>query len=76
MKYSLKGSTHNDIVTRIFENRNVPMENRKDFLNPNKETIQDPMIYPNMYRAFAVYRDCIKNNGKILVVVDSDADGY
>lgn len=76
MKYSLKGSTHNDIVTRIFENRNVPMENKKDFLNPNKETIQDPMIYPNMDRAFAVYRDCIKNNGKILVVVDSDADGY
>ena len=76
MKYSLKGSTHQDIVTRIFENRNVDIENRSAFLNPSRESIQDPMIYPNMDRAFAVYRDCIKNNEKILVVVDSDADGY
>ena len=29
MKYSLKGSTHEDIVTRIFENRNVAIENKK-----------------------------------------------
>ena len=28
MKYSLKGSTHEDIVTRIFENRNVSMDSR------------------------------------------------
>lgn len=76
MKYSLKGSTHNDIVTRIFENRNVSIDSRNEFLNPSRETIQDPIIYTNMDRAFEVYRDCIKANGKIVVVVDSDADGY
>lgn len=76
MKYSLKGSTHEDIVTRIFENRNVAIENKKAFLNPSRKNIQTPMIYPNMDRAFVALKDCIQHNGKIVVVVDSDADGY
>ena len=76
MKYSLRGSTHEDIVTRIFENRNVNIEDRKAFLNPSRDNIQDPLIYTNMDKAFMAYKDCIMNNGKILVVVDSDADGY
>lgn len=76
MKYSLKGSTHEDIVTRIFENRNVDIKNKKAFLSPSKECLQDPLIYTNMDKAFMAYRDCIMNNGKIVVVVDSDADGY
>ena len=76
MKYSLKGSTHTDIVTRIFENRNVDIENRSAFLNPSRESLQDPSIYTNIDKAFEVYKDCIMKNGKIVVVVDSDADGY
>ena len=76
MKYSLKGSTHEDIVTRIFENRNVNIENRSAFLNPSRESVQDPMVYTNMDKAFFAYKNCIMNNGKIVVVVDSDADGY
>ena len=76
MKYSLRGSTHEDIVTRIFENRNVAIENKKAFLNPSRESIQDPMVYTNMDRAFLALKDCIEHNGKIVVVVDSDADGY
>ena len=76
MKYSLRGSTHEDIVTRIFENRNVAIENKKAFLNPSRDSIQDPMVYPNMDRAFLALKDCIEHNGKIVVVVDSDADGY
>lgn len=76
MKYSLKGSTHEDLVTRIFENRNVDIANKKAFLNPSRECIQDPSIYPNMDRAFMALKDCVVNGGKIVVVVDSDADGY
>lgn len=76
MKYSLKGSTHEDIVTRIFENRNVNIEDKKAFLNPSRKCIQDPRVYPNMDRAFDALKNCVINNGKILVVVDSDADGY
>ena len=76
MKYSLKGSTHEDIVTRIFENRNVAIENKKAFLNPSKESIQNPLIYTNIEKAFKMYRECITNKGKIVVLVDSDADGY
>lgn len=76
MKYSLKGSTHEDIVTRIFENRNIAIENKKAFLNPSRKNIQTPMVYPNMDRAFVALKDCMQHNGKIVVVVDSDADGY
>lgn len=76
MKYSLRGSTHVDLTTRIFENRNVSIENKKAFLNPSRNSLQDPSIYPNMDKAFECLKNCIQSNGKIVVLVDSDADGY
>lgn len=76
MKYSLKGSTHEDLVTRIFENRNVNIEDKKTFLNPTKNDIQPPQHYLNMENAYDTLMETIKCNGLILILVDSDADGY
>ncbi|HSQ88000.1 DHH family phosphoesterase [Romboutsia sp.] len=76
MKYALRGSLHEDLVTRIFENRNVNIEQRKAFLNPSRDSIQNPAIYENMDRAFKAVKYHIETNGLILILVDSDADGY
>ncbi|MFR2314877.1 DHH family phosphoesterase [Terrisporobacter sp.] len=76
MKYKLKGSQNPDIIQRIFENRNINAEQRHKFLKPVLENIQNPRIYKNMESAVRLYLAHVKNGSKILVVVDSDCDGY
>lgn len=76
MKYILKKSDNIDLIERIFENRNISFSNKEKFLNPTKEGIQHPLVYKNMDRAFKVFDRNLKLGEKILVLVDSDADGY
>lgn len=76
MRYRLKGSTNEDIIKVICENRNMTEEDLKAFLNPSKDNISNPMSFINMDEAVRLFASHIKSNSNILVLVDSDADGY
>lgn len=76
MKYVLRGSNNPNLVERIFENRRVDIEQRKTFLNPSATSIQNPRVYDNMEKAVNLYLSHVKNGSHILVVVDTDCDGY
>ena len=76
MRYNLKGSTNQDLVSVIFENRNVDVREKECFLNPDKVCVSNPEIYKNMDKAYDVLIRNINENAHILIVVDSDADGY
>ena len=76
MKYTIRESNSIDIIERIFENRGVSIEQRDTFLKPSRASIQDPRVYDNMEKAVDLYLAHIKNGSNILIVVDTDCDGY
>lgn len=46
------------------------------FLNPTLDCLQDPKNLTNIEDGARLLIDTINNNGKILIVVDSDTDGF
>lgn len=76
MKYTLRGSTNENLVERIFENRKVDIEQRNTFLRPSASCVMNPLVYDNMDLGFELYNKHLQLGNKILFVVDSDADGY
>lgn len=76
MKYTLRGSTNEDLIERIFENRKVDIEKRNTFLKPSASCVMNPLVYDNMDLGFELYNKHLQLGNKILYVVDSDADGY
>ncbi len=65
------------IITRLLWNRNLRTQEKIDeFLNPDYVgDIHDPFLFNDMEKAVALIFDCIKNNKKITVHGDYDADG-
>ena len=61
---------------QILSNRGVPIEEQKKWLNAGWESINDPFLLDNMEEACKLVHDCIEDNGKALLVVDSDDDGF
>lgn len=76
MKYKLKGGTDSDIVRLVCNNRKLIVEDLQAFLNPCETSKTNPMIYINMEEAINLFAKHIKGNSKIVVLVDSDTDGY
>lgn len=72
LNYNLKGRNDGDIMDIIFENRGV--SNRAIILDPNPDTITSPFIYDNMEEGVELLHNNL--NSKILIIVDSDTDGY
>jgi len=66
-----------NIIVRLLWNRNLRTEAAMEaFLNPNYETgIHDPFLFNDMEKAVELIFDCLKNNKKITVHGDYDADG-
>jgi single-stranded-DNA-specific exonuclease len=46
------------------------------FLNPTREHLQSPLNLKNIRTAAALYTRVVKAGGKVLIIVDSDNDGY
>ena len=46
------------------------------FLNPTSECIQDPINLSNIHEGAMLLINVINTNGRILIVVDSDTDGF
>lgn len=52
------------------------VENVEDYLKPNKKFLQSPDALCNIAQGAELLWDVIKKNGKVLIVVDSDVDGF
>lgn len=47
-----------------------------DFFDPPRECLQDPGALKNIGMGAALFRRVVHTHGRILVIVDADADGY
>ena len=75
MKYELVNENFKkDYIVSLLAARGV--EDVEEFLNPTEKSLQDYMDLENMEEGAALLLKAIKNNGKILLIVDSDPDGY
>lgn len=65
------------IITQLMWNRGLKTQEQIDeFLNPDYSTdLHDPFLFKDMEKAIEVIFDCIKNDKKITVHGDYDADG-
>lgn len=69
-----------NLVAKILSNRNIlgremQEDDIKKFLNPTRDDFYDPFLLPNMKQAVERIEQAIKNNEKILIYGDYDADG-
>ena len=63
-----------DYVANLLRARGV--ENVDDYFSPTDKYLQSPDALKNIRLAAALYTRVVNNNGRILIVVDSDNDGY
>ena len=63
-----------DYVANLLRARGV--ENVEDYFKPTEKYLQAPDALKNIRLAAALYTRIVMNNGRILIVVDSDNDGY
>jgi single-stranded-DNA-specific exonuclease len=63
-----------EIRNAIFKNRNV--ENIIEFMCPNESYLLNPFDLDNMQDGIDLLLSHINNKNKILIIVDSDADGF
>ena len=75
MKYTL---VNENFKTNYGENllHSRGVEDVNLFLNPTSECIQDPINLSNIHEGATLLINVINTNGRILIVVDSDTDGF
>ena len=77
-KFDTKFSDEIDFLDTILKSYGI--EDTKLFLNPTKQSINDPFLMKNMEEAIKVFHECVEedkiNGKKIVIKCDSDADGY
>lgn len=61
-------------VDNLLKARGV--ENVEDYLRPTEKYLQSPLDLKNIRIAAALYIRVVSNGGRVLIVVDSDNDGY
>lgn len=75
MKYRLVNENFKaNYGENLLKSRGV--ENVSLFLSPTNECLQDPINLNNIHAGATLLINTIDNNGKILIVVDSDTDGF
>lgn len=75
MKINLINDNFTDnYVENLLKARGV--ENVEDYFKPTEKYLQPPEALKNIRLAAALYTRVVTNNGRILIVVDSDNDGY
>ena len=52
------------------------VEDVKKFLNPTEDCLQDPANLNNIHKGATLLINTVDNKGRILIVVDSDTDGF
>lgn len=72
INYNLIGSNEGNLIDNIFENRGVV--DRRLITDPSPESITNPFIYDNMERGVKTLHNNL--DSEILILVDSDTDGF
>lgn len=81
MKYKLKSNLWNPNLTAleyILVNRGIPYEDIDHYLNTTDEDINDYNLLgrEKLEKAYNIIKQHGQGNNRILIIVDSDADGY
>ena len=63
-----------DYVNNLLKARGVT--DLDAYFNPNVKYLQSPVHFKNMLLAAGLYGRVVNSNGRILIVVDSDCDGF
>lgn len=75
MKYKLVNSEIKEpYVKNLLKERGV--EDVDEYINPTKSYLNNPKKLNNIEKGTELYLNVIKHNGNILIVVDSDCDGF
>lgn len=64
-----------ELFATLLKERGISPAEQANFLNPNYETLHDPMLLPDMEKARDRIIKAVKNNEHIVVFSDYDADG-
>ena len=69
---------HFSAIEQILTNRNIPLEEIKNYLNTTDSTIYEPELFgeDNLLNALRTLIKCVSSNKKAIVIVDSDCDGF
>lgn len=78
MKYSLiqKVNPEYTVVEQVCINRGVALDKVPEFLNTTDKHVHSPMLLDNMMSGVGRLIKHIAEQNKVLLIVDSDADGY
>ena len=76
MKIKLKSQVQDSILETVFKNRGIEEKDIYNFLEPSIKNVISPTTYKNMEESYECVMNHINNKSRILVVVDSDADGF
>lgn len=75
MKYRLVNPELNSpYLENLLKERGV--EDVKEYIKPTQNYLNDPAKLDNIEKGAELYLDVVKRNGNILIVVDSDCDGF
>lgn len=75
MKYRLVNPELNSpYLENLLRERGV--EDVKEYIKPTQNYLNDPAKLDNIEKGAELYLDVVKRNGNILIVVDSDCDGF
>ena len=75
MKYRLVNPELNSpYLENLLRERGV--EDVKEYIKPTQNYLNDPAKLDNIEKGAELYLNVIKHNGNILIVVDSDCDGF
>lgn len=75
MKYRLVNSELNSpYLENLLRERGV--KDVKEYIKPTQNYLNDPAKLDNIEKGAELYLDVVKRNGNILIVVDSDCDGF
>lgn len=75
IKYKLK-KQYDTVLNTVLENRNLTIDRIKELLNPGIEDLESPFNFRNMKKGISKLKYAIENNIKIVIIIDSDCDGY
>ena len=70
-KNLIKGSNY---AEEFFVSRGI--EDKDNFINPTKNNLLDPFLLDNMAEGVSLLINHLQNNSKILIIIDSDEDGF
>lgn len=74
-KYSKEFDLHKDVVKLLFARNITTKQEIADFINPPLTLFYDPFLLNNMQDVVNKINHYVKNNKKILILGDYDADG-